>query len=229
MYRETVTIELSQLAPYEAAAQLFAVIAYPESQEDRVRFSDAICGWMLGQFAEDAEWASTPQTTLPRYWKALVSGPDVELRKGFRAINRERLIAAKMAAPRFEEFRQFALEGREPGQAPRPTSTKVTDEVSKDLMQPRRSAERGRKGEVVASENIVRRAWVPSRPVLHLCLALHLAIHTSSPNQQDLNLGDFLTSKPTIAGILGAAEPIAIAMTPCFDIKPDELIEVIAA
>jgi hypothetical protein len=228
MPRETVTIELSKLAPYEAAAQLFAVIAYPYSQKDRVRFSDAICGWMLGQFiaANDQEWEPTSQA---RYWRALVKGPNVELAKGFRVINRERLIAAKMAAPGLEEFRQFMTQRRQPGWAPRPTSDEVIEAVSADLHHPKRPATRGRKGDGGGNrENIISRHWTPSKPVLHLCLSLHLNIHALSPNREDLHLGDFLPSKDTIAGIIGLAGGFSEAMR-LFNIEPEELIEVIAA
>jgi hypothetical protein len=231
MPRETVTIELSKLEPYEAAAQLFAVIAYPDSQKDRVRFSDAICGWVLGELAQDdPEWASAPQPTKPRYWLAFAKGTTVEIAKGLRVINRQRVIAAKMAAQRYEEYRLFAMEGREPGWAQRPTSGKVIDAISMDLMHPERRATRGRKGKgTVDGENVTSRVWTPSRPVLHLCLALHQAVHVLSPNQQELNFGDFLTSKTPIAGIIREAAPISIAMRPCFDIKAEERIEVIAA
>src|SRR5258708_37898926 len=102
---------------------------------------------MLGKFTEDPEAASASFNAPGRYWKALVNGPNVELDKGFRVIQRERMIAAKMAAPALEEFRQFMTTRRPPGWAARPTSEGVIKAVSVDLNQTKRAATRGRKGD----------------------------------------------------------------------------------
>jgi hypothetical protein len=228
MPRETITIPVSTLQPYEAAAQLLAVIAYPDSQNERRRFADAICGWVLKQSWDDPELASTPVTAPPRYWQAAADG-DAVMNNGMLAINRKVLIAAKMASPVVADF----LQQTSPGfQAVRPTSEKMITAVSKDLKQRKRLETRGsRKGgedTVATKDNVSRRNWKPSRPVLHLCVAMHRVIHELSPNQQDINLGD-LMNPITITGIIGIARAIAPALQPLFNIKPEELIEVIAA
>jgi hypothetical protein len=79
MPRETVAIEISKLAPYEAAAQLLAVIAYPSNKRERERFADAICGWVLSQSWKDSELSSTPITAPSRYWQA-ANGADIVLK-----------------------------------------------------------------------------------------------------------------------------------------------------
>lgn len=228
---ETVKIEFTRLAPYEVAAQFFSIVAYPKEKDARLRFSDAICGLMLGEYSagNDPEWNSAGQTVPPRYWQALVNGPKVEFDKGLRIINRERLVAAKMAAPKLEELRQFMMTRRSPGWGHSPTSNKVMDAITRDLGQAERRATRGRKGDGGDNrENIIRRHWNPSRPVLHLCLALHQYMHAESANHRNLNLRDFLSVPDAIAGIVELGEAFSLMMR-IFGIDPGEQIEVMAA
>jgi hypothetical protein len=222
---ETVTIKLSKLEPYEAAAQLLSVIAYPDDQKGRRQFSNAICGWTLGQSWQDPELSSAPISAPPAYWEA-ASTSDGSFNRGMLVINRKALIAAKQASQVVAAFLN------EPVNPLRPTNEKVLDAISKDLRQRKRRETRGdRKGnkETVADKyNVMKRISKPNRPVLHLCVAMHMTIHHLSPNQQDLNLGDLMRIT-TLSGIIGIAHTIAPVMLPCFGIKPGEQIEVVAS
>src|SRR4051794_293199 len=110
---ETVTIELSKLPSYKAAARLLAVIVYPTSASECEHFADAIVIWFLQQRAlADHDWARVPFPIEPRL--LTVNDVDGTLKRGLRILNRQRLIAAKQAAPKLDWFWQFASTGQKP-------------------------------------------------------------------------------------------------------------------
>jgi hypothetical protein len=230
MPRETVTIELSKLEPYEAAARLLAVIAYPDSTNECERFADAIVIWFLRQRAlADHDWARVPYPIEPR----LLTAEDVDatFKRGLRIINRQRFIAAKQAASKFEWFWEHATTGHKPEwDKIDPTGEAMIEAISGDLKQPKRRETRGRKavkGSVVEKSNVIRLAWTPSsRAVLHLCWALHRAI----PGE-DLKLGDFLSSvdDKSVLGIIHAAEAASHLLRGEFGILDSEWLAVVAA
>jgi hypothetical protein len=230
MPRETVTIELSKLPPYQAAARLLAVITYPDSTSECEHFADAIVIWFLQQRAlADHDWARVPFPIEPRL--LTVHDVDGTLKRGLRILNRQRLIAAKQAAPRLDWFWQFATTGRKPQwEKVDPTGEAMIDAIDKDLKQPKRLETRGRKakkGDVVEKSNVIRLAWTPpSRSVLHLCWALHRTI----PGE-DLMLGDFLSSVDAraVLGIIHAAEAASHLLCGQFEIAESEWIAVVAA
>ena len=68
MPRQTVIIQLSSLPAYEAAAELFSYVAYPDPDEevDRQRFEIALSRWALMERAKiEPEWARTLQEIRP--------------------------------------------------------------------------------------------------------------------------------------------------------------------
>jgi len=230
MPRETVTIELSKLAPYEAAAQLFGVIAYPDNVNECEHFADAIVIWFLRQHAlADHDWARVPYPIKPRL--LTVSDVDATFERGLKVRNRQRLIAGKQAASKFDWFWQFATQGQEPQwDKVDPTGEAMIDAVSVDLKQPKRHEPRGRKakkGAVVEKSNVIRLAWTASsKAVLHLCWAVQRAI----PGE-DLMLGDFLSSVDgkAVLGIIHAAEAASHLLRGEFGIEDSDWIAIVAA
>jgi hypothetical protein len=229
MPRETVTIKLSKLAPYEAAARLLAVITYPDSASECEHYADATVIWFLRERAlADHEWARVPFPIEPRL--LTVNDVDGTFKRGLRILNRQRLIAAKQAAPKLDWFWQFATTGQKPQwDTVDPTGEAMIDALSVDLKQPKRRETRGRKAVkgVVEKSNVIRLAWTPtSKSVLHLCWALHRAI----PGE-DLKLGDFLSSvdDKAVLGIIHTAEAASHLLRGAFAIAESEWIAVVAA
>ena len=226
---ETVTIELTKLKPYEAAARILAVIAYPYEASECEHFADAILVWFLRKRALTFnDWARVPYPIEPR----LFTVEDVEggLKRGLKILNRRRWIAARQAAPRFDWFWEYATTGHKPKWQPvAPTSEAMIDAISLDLEEPRRRETRGRKagkGAVVAKSNEIRLAWTPSRPVLHLCWAFHRAIPGDG-----VNLGDFLENinAKEVLRIIAEAQAVAHLLRGEFQIADSEWISVVPA
>jgi hypothetical protein len=229
MPRETVAIELSKLAPYEAAAQLFAVVAYPDNANECERFADAIVIRFLRQRAlADHHWARVPYPIEPRL--LTVGDVDATFERGLHIINRQRFIAAKQAASIFEWFWEHATTGKKPEwEKVARTGKAMIDALSVDLKQAKRREARGRKavkGGVVETSNVIRLASKPSRAVLHLSWALHRAI----PGE-DFNLGDFLLSvdNRAVLSIIHVAEAASHLLRGEFKILDSEWVAVVAA
>jgi hypothetical protein len=227
--RETITIELSKLAPYQAAVRLLAVIVHPDSAAQCEHFADSSAIWFLRQRAfADQEWARRPFPIEPRL--LTVSDVDGAFERGLRILNRQRLIAAKQAAPKFDWYWEFVRTGQKPNWNPvDPTGEAMIDAISPDLKQEKRRETRGRKadeGSVAHKPNVIRLAWTPSLPVLHLCWALQRAI----PGE-NLMLGDFLSTVDTkmVLGIIQDAQAASHLLRGQFKIEDSEWIAVLAA
>lgn len=224
MARERVVIPIDDLPSYESAARLFAVLAYPDDKKRRQLFEDALCNKFIREFSKNPEWSSTTQAIRPRHALMDAGQADSQLKRGVRIINDERLIAAKMGAPAFAEVVQRVTGIVHPGlKAAGPTSDDAWTAVAADLDQRRKHKSDGNKG------NVISRAWSPSRPVIHLCLALHGVIHRAGVGASVLGLGDFLFDRGLVAEVVNAATPAFEVVQHAFGIRPDDLIEVIAA
>jgi hypothetical protein len=229
MPRETVTIGVSTLPPYVSAARLLGVITHPDSPSECEHFADAMVIWFLRQRAfTDHDWARVPYPIEPRL--LTVNDVDGALDRGLRILNRQRLIAAKQAAPKFDWWWQFGTTGQKPAwEKVDPTGEAMIEAISADLKQPKRRETRGRKaaeGSVVEKGNVIRLAWTPSRPVLHLCWALHRTI----PGE-DLNIGDFLESVDhrVVLDLIHKAEAASHLLLGEFEMTDSEWIKVVAA
>ena len=166
MPREVVAIA-ARAPDYEYAAQVYEVLAYPDDHRQRERFGDAFCYIQIREAARSIPgWAQ-----IAKVRAALVlqdpSAAEKSYGEGLRIISNERLIAAKQAAQTIGKA-DGILET-----AVAPTSNEAVMEVSIDLdARPRRGKAKGKSSEGNRA-NIVSRRWSPSRPVLHLALALH--------------------------------------------------------
>jgi hypothetical protein len=219
MPRETVTIAVSELYPYESAAMLFAVLAYPEDKSDRGRFADALCNSLLRHFATDPAWADELQNTRPRHWMVDAETADMRCKHGMKIINEERLIAAKMASQTWAA----AIPRPDLEKPARPTSRAMLTAVSIDLDERRGTVTDGyNKG------NLVDRHWSTSKPVLHLCLGMHRVIHETATDQRTCTIGDFYYNRELTRAVITSAAPVFKLAEQRFGIAPDEMVEVIA-
>jgi hypothetical protein len=224
MPRETVTIAVSELYPYESAAMLFAVLAYPKEKADRDRFADAVCNVMLRQFATDPSWADTRPATNPRHLMVAAEIADVRYKHGMKVLNEERFIAAKMAAPKWAGVVQQVTGITHPGlKVVGPTSREMLVEVSSDL-----DERRGVSTEGYNKANIVSRVWNTSKPVIHLCLSMHRVTHEIAPDQRTFNPWDFFFDREMTRAVITKAAPVFELAEQVFGFDPDEMVEVLA-
>lgn len=177
---ELVRIPVLDIMGYEAAASLLAVLAYPEDRKARRRFEHAAYFKIVERLAKDAAWRNSNQTLRPDYLLQDRHQVEREYKRGIRIIRQERMIAAKMAIPT-ECYIAAVANGpgsqgsggelaKTNGYLP-PTSLEWIAEVSMDLDRLRKKDSNANKG------NITRRCWTPSKPVLHLCIALQLTFN----------------------------------------------------
>jgi hypothetical protein len=226
MPRETVTIELSKLPPFEAAAQLFAVLAYPDDKAARTRFSDATCNVMLRRFvAADSTIADTPEAVVrPRYWMMEPKKADLTWDRGIKVLMDERMEAARMASPRWatavEEETGLPHRGlRNIGHL----STEMLAVVSASL-----DERRGKNTEGFNKGNIATRVWKKSRPVLHLCLGMRSAIFETVPDQS-FNPWAFFGVPALTHLVIAKAAAVFERAERVFGIPTNEMIKVLAA
>jgi hypothetical protein len=220
---ERVTIPVSDLYPYEAAARLFGVIAYPDDRRARERFSDAICNVLLRYFAADPPRADTLQAARPWHLLADPRRADIECKKGWSIINDQRLEAAKMASPKWASFVSEQTGLIHPGlRVIGPTSNEMVAAVAVDLDERRGTDTEGNKG------NIVSRVWTKSKPVIHLCLGLHKVVHDLAHDHRSLSI-ETLFHRDIIRAVIETAAPVFEAAEHVFGIPRGDMIEVVAA
>jgi hypothetical protein len=229
---ETVHIPIFDMAPYEAAARLFAVLAYPKVTEKkpRARFERAICFKAIEGLCNDPNWANSNQSIRPSDLLQDRKAVEIEYKRGVAKIKQERMIAAKVAAPTdcylvasadgvvgiagaditAQELGYFA-----------PTSNERIAEVSLDLDEirvkknaaDRRLRPRGRRRiprrvrlAEANNENIKHRCWSSSKPVLHLCLALQMTLNEGREmDYLDLSIEDFFNNPGLIMTTIESA------------------------
>ena len=182
---EFVRIPVLDITSYEAAAKLLAVLAYPDDKKARTRFEHAAYFKIIEHLSKHPGWKNSNQWLRPDYLLLDRKMAETEYKRGIRLIRYSRMIAAKMAAPTdccffaFEKGRDSRGAGGKLAEYGyfAPTSAELIAEVSMDLDRLRKKDTTANKG------NITERCWTPSKPVLHLCLAL----------QSIFNAGDEMT------------------------------------
>jgi hypothetical protein len=176
--KEIVSIPRSELAGYEYGARVYGVLAYPDDPKARERFDDALCYLAIQTSADaDPSFKYTYKLIRPHH---LLQDPHVvdrEYEEGSRMIADRRLIAAKMAAPTVAEAQAAEMGAAFAGPAPKPFSLDVLTAVDLDLDDRPRRGKSKSKPSTLSSGNIAHRHWKPSRPVLHLSIALHDMLH----------------------------------------------------
>lgn len=181
-----------EISAAELAAAFLSALAYPHDTINRNQFAAA----MLGAFRDD-DLKQGKETPLGIGW--LLTQIDRNklnraLEVGFKKINRERLIAAKMAFPRVHALFCDVAEVSRPQNVPMPTSAEMIAAIGIDL--DGKKSNRGRKPTGNASEgnkgNIVERQWKTSLPSLHLALSFHYECFEPTAPVDGLSLGALL-------------------------------------
>jgi hypothetical protein len=226
MPRETVTIELSKVPPFEAAAMLFAVLAYPDDKVARTRFADAACNVVLRRFvAVDSSLADTPQPAIrPRHWTSDPKKADLTWKRGVKVLMDERLEAARMVSPRWAAFVERKTGIPHPGLKNfAPLSPEVLAAISCSL-----DERRGRDTKI-NKRNIGTRVLKTSKPVIHLCLGMRRMIEETMPDHETFNPFAFFGVPELTYAVIERASWVFKFSDQAFDgIDPDQMIEVIA-
>jgi hypothetical protein len=150
---------------YEAAASLLAVLAHPQDDVARERFKDAYCQHAIRGLAQNPAWANSRQLLRPQCLLEAENRADTAYRRGMKAINEGRLIAACMIAPTLQAAADIAA-SKPLGNYPARTNREFLCEIYAQLKKHTHdNAE-------LNESNFVHRRWSPSRPVLHLAVAI---------------------------------------------------------
>ncbi|MGK7870547.1 hypothetical protein [Falsiroseomonas sp. E2-1-a20] len=188
--------------PFEATAAVLAAIAWPEDFPNEKRFVDAqtaLVGHLLRAVdSVDPEWAWRPQLLKPGYLLIEAGKVARSLKVTSRRI-KEALIAARAARP----FVAEVLTGAKP-----PLPRGVT-RLSLNAVIPAAMDE----WDETDPHNFEQRAFRRTLPVLHLALALEMAIGAAEeqagrpPSLEELLIGDGLP-----AFLVNLAEPLEAAV-----------------
>lgn len=226
---ELVRIPVLDITSYEAAAMLLAVLAYPIDKKARTRFEHAVYYKIIEHLSEEAEWKNSNQLLRPSHILQDKKLVDTEYKRGVRIIRESRMIAAKMAAPVdcFIAALANGQGGKETGgelaQKSRylpPTSVDWIAEVSLDLDRLRSKDTDGNKG------NIVARCWTPSKPILHLCLAIQFIFNPDNEmSYLDLPFEDLFKDPGLIMMIIDQARSHRNFTSYAFDIPKNQQID----
>jgi hypothetical protein len=163
---DIVEIRICGDAPgYEAAAALLSVLAYPDDLEARERFKDAYCQHAIRGLAKSLAWANSRQLMRPQCLLETENRAHTAYRRGMKAINSQRMIAARMLAPTLRVVADIA-DAKPLADYPAKTSRALLCEVAAESEE-----YTGDKTELNES-NFIHRRWSPSRSVLHLAVAI---------------------------------------------------------
>lgn len=174
-----VEIQLSTLPAYECGAVLFSYLAFPGVDEDdrRRAVHRALCYRVLREMGEeDPCWAWSPQPIKPRY---LLLSPD-QVRGALRSFDRrprDRMVAARMAIAFLPQ-----LESGQPPMLPHSVQRRSLKQMAGLVLEDVHMTDVG---------NVETRVWKPSRPVLHVAVALALLM-------DDLERAGATTLGPTL-------------------------------
>lgn len=152
-------VNLADPFPYDAAALVLAHLAWPGQKEGRQRDNAylSLCALLIrDRAARDQAWASAPQQLVPN----LACRADEYVTRDLRTIDRrmrDRAVAGHMAAG----FLMEVLNGAKPALpagAKRLSVSEMALAVADQLA-------------LSDGFNVATRAWRPSLPVIHLCVA----------------------------------------------------------
>lgn len=150
---------------YEAAAAFLSILAYPEDLEARKRFRDAYCQHAIRGLARDPAWANSRQSLRPQCLLEAEDRARTAYKRGMKLINSERLVAARMLAPKLRLVADIAA-SKPLGHYPARTNRKFLCEVAAELKT--HTGDNTKLNEY----NFIHRKWSSSRSVLHLAIAI---------------------------------------------------------
>jgi hypothetical protein len=203
---------------YEAAAALLSVLAYPDDLEARERFKDAYCRHAIRRLAQNPNWANSRHLLRPQCLLEPENRAYTAYRKGIKAINSERMVAARMLAPTLQVVADIA-DSEPPARYPAKTSRALLCEVAAELEQ-----YTGDNTELNES-NFIHRRWSPSRSVLHLAVAIAGGSTRYSPIEEADPHGRF--DKPEfVEAVAMRAEQTRQIVAGVARVDPDSMIRV---
>ena len=200
---------------YERGAALLVTLAYPNSDDAGRNFQLylSLCGkalW-LKHMNDPDDW--TPITVKPQYVfrDREIIDRDVQIIKRRVA---ERMVAGRMAVPFFWRIKlgdAMVL----PNEIKRLSINQMAEFVLDDA-------------ELADADNVEKRFWRPSLPVIHLATAAAVVCQQRMKAGQSLKLESFLFIRELIEEVVSQADELAalIRNDPKFPAKADELIRV---
>lgn len=204
------------MLPYEAAAQVLTLLAFPPDGPPNTALDqryEEICAWVIRRLAErDPRWASEPRALRPIH--ALTAPERVAaVGRTMQTALERRLTAGRMAAP----FIDQATAGDQALRLPSGVKRLSLNEIA--------AYAAGADGDPT---NLETRAFRPSIPVLHLCVALAWTrVLLGERGADDRSIIDFLISEmDVLRAFIEAArdfEASLLASTK-LQIAPDRLV-----
>jgi hypothetical protein len=224
MPKETVRISRN-LEPFEQAAIFLETLAYPLSMAERTRFSAALCFQALQERSADPAWSDQYQLLRPAYVFQDPREVEKRMNKGRKIIAEQRLIAGKLCR---EKYRNHL----DPQNYPNyhgPTSSEAVLAVSMDLenFRARTAKSHGSGGD---KPNLIRLHWKPSKPVMHICIAMDFFLCTD-PRFADhggISFSDFFSAdRELISDLVEAAEGVRTEFLSRLDIDDNETVQIL--
>ena len=225
--QENFILDFSRLEDYEIGTLLITILAYPkiDQEEDRGGLHASLCNQFLyDRSVKDQTWAASPQLIKPVYAfrsEALIKKDTRKLER----LLRDRAVAGRMAMG-------FFLEAEGDGKRPK-SLPKEIKKVTLDGMAIMVKDEVLRSGSE-ETENIEKRAWRPSLPVIHLAAAMQVLLQGLDKGISGLpSMGDLGNSREAIEWLVTKAryfedlittKPIIINRKVI--IKPEQLIKI---
>ena len=173
--RETVTIALSSLWPFEASAQFFGILIEPVHSEARRRLTLAEYHRQLRHDAEaDPQGARRWQYWPPEYLLFDPARAEKLHKRAMKILDRERMIAAERALVRLRDalVKDAGRKGLELWENGEKLGLFNSEDFDLRLLRQQRIlAGRPDDADKVTIKTIEQRAWKHTKPVLHLAVA----------------------------------------------------------
>jgi hypothetical protein len=235
--RETITLALSSLWPFEASAQFLGILIEPTNAEARRQLTLAGYHRQLRHDAEtDPEGARKWQYWPPEY---LLFDPALaeKLHNGAMDIlDRERMIAAERALVRLRDALVKDVGGKrlelwENGEKLGPFNSEDFDLWL--LRQQRILAGRPDDPDKVTIKTIEQRAWKHTKPVLHLAVAVLSKMRGKSSVERQAAWAALFNDAREAEALLDLAEALrysllAIAQRGYFQLREEQTLRVVA-
>jgi hypothetical protein len=235
--RETITLALSSLWPFQASAQFFGILVEPTDAEARCQLTLAEYHRQLRHDAEtDPEGARKWQYWPPEYLLFDPALADKLHKRAMDILDRERMIAAERALVRLlhapvKDVGGKGLELWENGEKLGPFNSDDFDLWL--LRQQRILAGRPDDPDKVTVKTIEQRPWKHTKPVLHLAVAFLSRMRGKSSVERQAAWAALFNDAREAEALLDLAETLrhrllAIAQRGYFQLREEQTLRLIA-
>jgi hypothetical protein len=213
--REPIVLSFDRREVYEVGADLIVLLCCPNtiSEELRKEYRLSLCARALRANYDFHPNDETPITAKPQYLFRKIS---LTNRHGGYISNRlgERMIAGRMMAP----FLRRAQDGQTPT-LPKGVSRLTVNQLSAWVLDD---------AELSDANDVEKRYWAPSRPVVHLAAAALVVGHELKNRQMPMTLESLVSSREWIREVIRLAEIAEklIANDPQAPVKFETLVRV---